>query len=37
LLIPYSFDVNDMRYVSAGGFASGEDFFSYARDSFDQL
>jgi putative urate catabolism protein len=37
LLIPYSFDVNDMRYVSAGGFASGDDFFSYARDSFDQL
>jgi allantoinase len=26
-----------MRYVSLNGFASGEDFFAYARDSFDVL
>jgi putative urate catabolism protein len=37
LVIPYTLDVNDMRFVSPAGFGSGEDFFSYLRDSFDVL
>ena len=35
LVIPYSLDANDMRFVNAQGFASGEQFFSYLKDSFD--
>ena len=37
LIIPYSLDVNDMRFVSPQGFNSGEQFFSYLKDSFDML
>ena len=37
LLIPYSLDANDMRFVNAQGFGNGEDFFSYLRDAFDVL
>ena len=37
LIVPYTLDANDMRFVSAQGFGSGEDFFGYLRDSFDFL
>jgi putative urate catabolism protein len=37
LVIPYSLDVNDMRFATAQGFNSGEQFFQYLRDSFDVL
>jgi putative urate catabolism protein len=38
LVVPYTLDANDMRFASAqGGFATGEAFFSYLRDSFDLL
>lgn len=37
LIIPYTLDVNDMRFVSPAGFSSGEDFYSYLKDSFDVL
>lgn len=37
LIIPYSLDANDMRFINAQGFAHGEDFFRYLKDSFDQL
>jgi putative urate catabolism protein len=37
LLIPYSLDANDMRFVNPQGFSSGEQFFEYLRDSFDWL
>jgi putative urate catabolism protein len=37
LIIPYSLDANDMRFTNAQGFANGEDFFIYLRDSFDVL
>jgi putative urate catabolism protein len=37
LVIPYTLDVNDMRCVSAPGFATGEDFYRYLKDSFDTL
>lgn len=37
LVIPYTLDTNDMRFATAQGFNSGEQFFSYLRDSFDVL
>ncbi len=37
LVIPYTLDVNDMRFATAQGFNSGEQFFHYLRDSFDVL
>ncbi|HEY0597429.1 allantoinase PuuE [Sphingopyxis sp.] len=37
LMVPYSLDANDMKFVAAGGFADGESFFRYLRDTFDQL
>lgn len=37
LVIPYTLDVNDMRFATAQGFNSGEQFFQYLRDTFDTL
>ncbi|HZP77227.1 MAG TPA: allantoinase PuuE [Pseudolabrys sp.] len=37
LLIPYTLDANDMRFVNAQGFGGGEEFFAYLRDAFDVL
>ncbi|HEV7476814.1 MAG TPA: allantoinase PuuE, partial [Burkholderiales bacterium] len=37
LVVPYTLDVNDMRFATAQGFNSGDDFFSYLKDSFDVL
>ena len=37
LVIPYTLDVNDMRFVSTQGFNSGEQFYQYLKDSFDVL
>jgi putative urate catabolism protein len=37
LIIPYTLDVNDMKYAVAPGFTSGEAWFSYMRDAFDLL
>ena len=37
LVIPYTLDVNDMRFATAQGFNSGEQFYQYLRDSFDVL
>jgi putative urate catabolism protein len=37
LVIPYSLDANDMRFASAPGFNSGDQFFSYLKDTFDVL
>jgi putative urate catabolism protein len=37
LMIPYTLDANDMRFVSPSGFAEGEQFFNYLRDTFDVL
>ena len=36
-MVPYSLDTNDMRFVQAQGFNTGEHFFHYLRDSFDAL
>ena len=37
LIVPYTLDANDMRFVAPQGFNSGEQFFAYLRDSFDVL
>jgi len=37
LVVPYTLDVNDMKFGTAQGFNQGEDFFIYARDAFDAL
>ncbi len=37
LVIPYTLDVNDMRFATAQGFNSGEQFYNYVKDSFDVL
>ena len=37
LVIPYTLDVNDMRFASPQGFNSGDQFFNYLKDSFDAL
>jgi peptidoglycan/xylan/chitin deacetylase (PgdA/CDA1 family) len=37
LLIPYSLDANDMRFINAQGFGGGDDFFNYLRDAFDLI
>jgi putative urate catabolism protein len=37
LVIPHTFDVNDSRLQRGGDFATGEEFFIYARDAFDWL
>jgi putative urate catabolism protein len=37
LVIPYTLDSNDMRFATAQGFNSGEQFLAYLKDSFDVL
>jgi putative urate catabolism protein len=37
LAIPYTLDANDMRFATPQGFNSGDQFFSYLKDSFDIL
>jgi putative urate catabolism protein len=37
LIVPYSLDANDMKFVALNGFDEGEAFFRYLRDAFDQL
>ncbi|MDH3633257.1 MAG: allantoinase PuuE [Gammaproteobacteria bacterium] len=37
LVIPYTLDVNDMRFATTQGFNSGEQFYEYLRDNFDVL
>ncbi len=37
LIIPYTLDVNDMRFVNMHGFVQGDDFFTYLKDTFDFL
>ena len=37
LVIPYTLDTNDMRFGTAQGFNSGDQFFTYLRDAFDFL
>lgn len=37
LVVPYTMDANDGKFASPAGFPDGEAFFSYLRDTFDQL
>jgi putative urate catabolism protein len=37
LVVPYTLDVNDMRFSLPQGYAQADDFFTYLRDSFDVL
>jgi putative urate catabolism protein len=37
LVVPYTLDANDMRFATAQGFNSGDDFFNYLKDSLDVL
>jgi len=37
LMVPYTLDVNDMRFATPQGFNSGQQFFDYLKDTFDVL
>lgn len=37
LVVPYTLDINDMRFATPQGFNSGDQFFTYLKDSFDEL
>ncbi len=37
LIVPYTLDTNDMRFATPQGFNSGDQFYSYLKDSFDTL
>ena len=37
IIMPYSFDTNDMRFERSGGFVHANDFSSYCVGAFDQL
>ncbi len=37
LVVPYTLDCNDMRFSLPQGYAQGEDFYLYLRDTFDVL
>ncbi len=37
LVVPFTLDTNDMRFATAQGFNSGEQFYQYLCDSFDVL
>ncbi|MFE3837640.1 allantoinase PuuE [Pseudogemmobacter sonorensis] len=37
LVIPYTLEANDMRFATAPGYVTGEQFFQYLKDSFDTL
>ena len=37
LIIPYTLDANDMRFATPQGFNTGDQFFTYLKDTFDVL
>lgn len=37
LVIPYTLDANNMRFATAQGFNTGEQFYTYLKDTFDTL
>ena len=37
LVIPYALDTNDVKFGAPAAYSSGEDFFRYITDAFDQL
>ena len=36
-MIPYTLDANDMKFLIPNGFATGDDFYTYLVDTFEQL
>ncbi len=37
LIVPYTLDANDMRFATNQGFNTGQQFYTYLRDTFDVL
>ncbi|MBO9396105.1 allantoinase PuuE [Shimia sp. R9_2] len=37
LIIPYTLEANDMRFATAPGWVTGQDFYTYLKDAFDTL
>jgi peptidoglycan/xylan/chitin deacetylase (PgdA/CDA1 family) len=37
LIVPYTLDVNDMRFSLPQGYSHADPFFQYMKDSFDTL
>ncbi|MFV0514782.1 MAG: allantoinase PuuE [Jhaorihella sp.] len=37
LIVPYTLEANDMRFATAPGWVTGQDFFRYLKDAFDTL
>lgn len=37
LIVPYALDTNDVKFGAPASYSSGEDFFRYITDAFDQL
>jgi putative urate catabolism protein len=37
LIVPYTLDANDMKFVALNGFTAPDQFFAYLRDTFEQL
>ena len=37
LIVPYTLDANDMKFVALNGFTEGAQFFRYLADTFEQL
>ncbi len=37
LIVPYCLDTNDARFTTPAGFTTSDDFFTYCKDTFDQL
>ncbi|MBR7651031.1 allantoinase PuuE [Brucella oryzae] len=37
LIVPYTLDANDMRFATPQGFNSGDQFYTYLKDTFDVL
>jgi putative urate catabolism protein len=37
LVIPYTLEANDMRFVANANFSNGDEWFGYLKDSFDVL
>lgn len=37
LMIPYTLEANDMRFATPQGFNSGDQFYTYLKDTFDVL
>ena len=37
LVVPYTLDANDMRFATNQGFNTGEQFYTYLKDTFDVL